>query len=228
MFGEKQQSNRNTERANKDSNAAKSFEESQYSFIVRNAKVGWFIAGIQSFLVVILAVAIFIMMPLKQNIPFLIKLDKATGIIEPITQVTSKSLTANKALDRYFVNNYVQIRESYTWQTIPLTYTQVQLFSDKEVAKSYRENFNKDKILKKGTEKVKVISISLEKIGGENLASVRLKAFIDDGKLKEEKNYIVKMAYIYEPQLKLKLSNRNENPLGFLVTSYQITEEDIK
>lgn len=214
---------------------AKDYEESKELLHKSSLKIAWIVATIMSFISILLTIAIIILMPLKERVPMLLGFNNSTGVVNPITSIDRKSLSnlaAKPQLDKYFINNYIQLREGYTYQTIQKTYEETQIFSSDEVSRDFKEIYSKedslDKKLKTGTATVKVLSITLEKIGGENLATARIEITERNSKNEiETKNYIVRLTYEYKPQLGLSLSERMENPLGFFITSYQKTQENI-
>lgn len=167
--------------------------------------------------------------------PQILGFDRSTGIVDPISVISKDSiaeLNAQEALDKHFVNQYIQNRESYSYQTIQQTYDLTQIFSSEQVADDYRKEFNKDtamdKVLGTGTAHVKVVSITLENIGGENIATARIIVnYKDSKKIEFVKNFTIRMSYEYNPSLGLDLAERINNPMGFFVTSYQRVQESL-
>ncbi|MDG6896497.1 hypothetical protein A6A19_00355 [Actinobacillus delphinicola] len=198
----------------------------------KSEKRAWLIAGVFSIFSIISWIGLYLLLPLKEVTPYVIRVDNATGIPDVVTAIDPKTLTADEALDRYFVNMYIQDRESYTYQTIQKTYEETQLFSTPEVAKDFRKEYDQpdslDQVLGKGTAKVKVISITLEKIKDENTATARITVeYNNDKDAPYTKHYSIRLTYEYKPETKLNLSQRIDNPVGFFVTSYQRVEENI-
>ena len=72
-----------------------------------------------------------------------------------------------------------------------------------------------------------MISITLENIGNENLATAHVKVDYNDTQKMYSKNYVIRLAYEYKPSVGLDLSERMENPVGFFVTSYQRVQENL-
>lgn len=217
---------------------ALSYEQDKERMYKRSNKIAWTIAGIS-----------FVLLPLviigggyyvseivdKISQPKIIGFDKSTGIMDYVTVVNKDTvieLDGREMLDKFFVNQYIQNRESYTSQTIQKTYNLTQLFSSDQVASDFREEYDRpdslDQVLKTGTARVQVVSITLENIANENIANSRIKVdYTTDRNQSYTKHFNVRLAYKYKPQVELDLSSRIENPVGFFVTSYQRVEENL-
>lgn len=211
-----------------------SYENDREYMFKRSEKRAWLVTSVAIFLLIISWIILVIILPLKEVTPYVIQVNEKTGIPDVITVVDSEQLQANEALDKYFVNSYIQIRESYTYQTIQKTYIETQLYSSENVKNEYLAQMNRadspDQVMKTGTISVKVNSIILEDIENVDIkmATARIvKTYTTERNEVYQRNFIIKMAYEYEPAQKLELSFRLENPLGFSVTSYQIIEENI-
>ncbi|MFQ1000020.1 virB8 family protein [Gilliamella sp. BG6] len=211
-----------------------SYENDREYMFKRSEKRAWLITGVTIFLLIISWVILAIILPLKEVTPYVIQVNEKTGIPDVITVVDPEQLHANEALDKYFVNSYIQTRESYTYQTIQNTYIETQLYSSENVKNEYLAQMNRtdspDQVMKTGTISVKVNSIILEDINNVDIkmATARIvKTYTTEKNEVYQRNFIIKLSYEYEPAQKLKLSYRLENPLGFSVTSYQIIEENI-
>lgn len=219
-------------------NKARSFEEDKELMFKRSNRTAWTIGAVSVALLV--GQSIYSDYKLNKLVeavsqPRILGFDRSTGIVDPISVISKDSiaeLNAQEALDKHFVNQYIQNRESYSYQTIQQTYDLTQIFSSEQVAEDYRKEFNKetalDKVLGTGTAQVKVVSITLENIGGENIATARIVVNYKDAKKVEfVKNFTIRMSYEYNPTLGLDLSERVNNPMGFFVTSYQKVQESL-
>lgn len=212
--------------------AGQNFENDIQHMYKQSEKRAWLIAGGSAFLVVIFSIVLFVILPLKEVTPYVIQVNEKTGIPDVLTIVDPVQMSTNEALNKYFVNKYVQSRESYTYQTIQKGYVETQLFSNENVKSQYLAFMNSkeapDTLMNKGTITVKVKTIILERIQGLDMATVRIAStYTTEKDITYIRNFLVKLTYEYLPKQKVKLSYRLENPLGFQVTSYQITEENI-
>ena len=220
-------------------NTALSYEEDKELMFKRSNKIAWTVASLAiAFNVATVAIGGYFAKSIIEKVsePKILGFDRSTGVFDYITTVNQgaiEELEGKEALDKFLVNNYIQTRESYTYQTIQKTYELTQLFSSDDVADQYRKEYDKedslDKVLKTGTATVKVNSIVLEKIGSENIATARIEVlYSEKEKLGDYKrNYTVRLSYEFKPEVELNLSSRMENPLGFFVTSYQRVQENL-
>lgn len=208
------------------------YENDKEFIFKKSEKRAWLISYFSIALLILSLVGYFFLIPLKEVQPYLLGFDKSTGVVDPITLLNEETIEANEALDKHFVNQYIQLRESYIYQTIQKNYELTQIFSSSNVAREFREEYNSpnslDNLLGTGSAKVKINSISIEKINNVNLANARITVtYINAKNESNAKNFVIRLSYIYQPSTKLQLSQRIENPVGFFVTSYQKTEENI-
>jgi len=211
---------------------AREFEEDKEYLFKRSEKRAWSIAISAIVLLIISWLILLFILPLKEVMPYVIQVNEKTGIPDVITVTDPIDIRASEALDKYFVNTYIQDRESYTYQTIQQNYTLTQLYSDDRVKADYLAFMNTnnapDRTMKKGTISVKVNSIILDNLNGSNIATTRIiKTYVTDRNETYVKHFVIKLSFEYLPKQKIKLSYRLENPLGFTVTSYQLVEENI-
>lgn len=238
MFGRNKSTEPLSEKGQKHIQGALSYEQDKERMYKRSNKIAWTIAGISFALLplVILGGGYYVSEVVdKVSQPKIIGFDKSTGIMDYVTVVNKDTVTeldGRESLDKFFVNQYIQNRESYTAQTIQKTYNLTQLFSSDQVANDFRAEYDRpdslDQVLKTGTARVQVISITLENIANENIANARIKVdYTTDRNQSYTKHFNVRLAYQYKPQVELDLSSRIENPVGFFVTSYQRVEENL-
>lgn len=238
MLFKKTNNQKNTKATENIIGSGLSYEQDRELMYKRSNRIAWTVAGVSVALIPILVFGgIVALNKIADEVtkPSIFGFDSSTGIVDSISVISKDSIAelgAQEALDKHFVNNYIHLRESYSYQTIQDTYEQTQLFSSDQVADDYRKEFNAptalDRVLGTGTAKVKVISITLENIGGENIATVRAQVNTKDSKgVEDQKTYTIRLSYIYEPQSGLKISERMKNPMGFFVTSYQKVQETL-
>lgn len=181
--------------------------------------------------------AVITLLPLKETETRIFSVDNQTGRTEEIVTVNDASVTAEKALARYFTDTYIKAREGYNYFRLQQDYDTVMLFSAEPVATEYNAVFKTDKkpqnIYRKGeqTAKIevlsKIISDSSNKSDPDKQASVRFKKTVQDiitGQQREE-YWVLKMTYRFIPDAEMTVSERDKNPLGFVVTSY-LTEKE--
>jgi len=228
----KQETQDNNKKDKDTFSSAREFEEDKEYLFKRSEKRAWTVAISAIVLLIISWVILLCILPLKEVTPYVIQVNEKTGIPDVITVTTPIDIRASEALDKYFVNTYIQDRESYTYQTIQQNYTLTQLYSDDRVKAGYLALMNADsapdRTMKKGTIVVKVNSIILDDVNGTSIATARIvKTYTSERNEIYSRHFVIKLAFEYLPKQKIQLSYRLDNPLGFQVISYQIVEENI-
>jgi len=218
-----------------DNKEAMDYEASKQYLFERSNKRAWAITFFSTLLTLILAGALFALMPLKTSVPFIVKVDKTTGVAEVITVLNKKKLTTNEAIDKHFINLYTYIREGYYFDTLEKDYVFVQQLSNDFVSSEYkkiysgkyaRHDVNKDNVI----EKVKLLSTVPDVSAGRRMARVRLEVQVISKSTKsiiKTKHLLITLSYKYYPEAELSEDERLVNPLGFKVLSYRVDTEVI-
>jgi len=210
-----------------------SYETSIRYLIEKSNKRAWFVAWVAVLLAVLMGGLIAYMLPLKKVEPYVIRVDKTTGMTELVTAVDKKSLTPDEAMDKYFASNYVKTRESYYYDFLSQDYIYVQLLSNNKVANEYRTIYQgenaRDKILSSDFEvRGKILSVVLGESAGTKTATIRIKLTKKDlrtNNIIETITKVVTLSYDYYPESLETEEERLMNPLGFKVLSYRIDNE---
>lgn len=209
------------------------WECSRIEQIEKSEKRAWKIAGAFGLCFGLSVLTIVLMMPLKQTVPYVIRVDSATGEINAMTAATSQKVTFTEIQDKYWVANYIRARESYDWHTIENDYQITQELSQKEVfapvVNLYRSKNAPTQIYaNKRRVAVKITSITLNRGDASNVATVRLsKSIIDNtsNAVLESSSWVATVSYSYDPKYLASEKSRTLNPFGFTVLSYRIDPE---
>lgn len=215
-------------------NTANLFETAVLERDIRLKKAGWFVASLFFVIVVIMGVALIVMLPLKQTITELYSLDKQTGRIEHITTINESELSVSDVLNKAVSAAYVKRREGYNYFALQKDYDETQLFNSDKVNQEYLNLFNSDEspdiVYDKAAHVVYIDVISnahSEATDPDRLATLRIKRTtrrVSDGS--EKTDFLnIRMTYRYVPSMELTAAEREINPLGFIVTSYQIDKD---
>ncbi|KGT87017.1 membrane protein [Erwinia typographi] len=215
-------------------NTSKSFEKKLMDTDKTSKKTAWIIASVAVVIVILLTIAIMLMLPLKQTDTALYIIDSHTGRSEFVTRVKEKDLTENDAISKSYVANYVKLREGYNYFSLQNDYDTVQLFNSDEVNSEYIDWFagpNAPDKVNKNAEYVVKTEIISDPISyatkPDKLANVRVKTTtrrVADGST-QVSIWNIRMTFRYIPSKELTDSQRESNPLGFIVTSYQREKE---
>lgn len=201
----------------------------------------WFYSCLATMAIFALSLALMYLAPLKTVEPYLIRVDSSTGIAETLSRNdlhnAKWSQSEREAIDRYFLTKYVNAREQYNYALRNQNYLDVSTMSTPAIAEVYQKSANRDNpksplnIL--GRDKVadiKIKSISWPKSDSdEPVAYVRFIRQIKDLSSATPRQFAPEhlLATINYKYINAEITNeaRQINPLGFLVTAYQITEE---
>lgn len=220
---------------------AASWDSSRYRRQRAIAFMMWGYSCLTTIAVIALAFAIYSLAPLKTVEPYLIRVDSSTGIAETLSQTDMNNAkwteTEQTALDRYFLTKYVYAREGYSYPLRQQKFLEVSVMSSAAIAEAYQHYATRDNpespLNLLGRDKIadiKIRSISWPKTdNGDTVAYVRF--------IREIKSTSSNSGERFAPQYLLATINykyikaditaqaREINPLGFIVSAYQITEE---
>ncbi|HDM8434033.1 virB8 family protein [Pectobacterium sp. CHL-2024] len=200
----------------------------------REKKMAWRIAAIGFALAAMAITALIILLPLKTTEIELWSVDKQTGRYEYMTRIKEQSISTEKALAQALAAHYVRLREGYNYFALQRDYDDVQLFNSDSVNRDYLDGFNSnqapDIIFNKAEYVVSIDIISnvhATATAPDHLATLRIKRTIRrivDNSVKTDV-WNIRLTYRYLPRKQLTDSQREVNPLGFIVTSYQRDKE---
>ncbi|MFP6006592.1 VirB8/TrbF family protein [Helicobacter pylori] len=195
----------------------------------KNTQIAYRLAIVGLIGIITLSIAIFIMMPLKENTPYFIDFANSDKHFAVVQRADTK-VDYGEAFLRNLVGSYIMSRETINhiddkirlnetireqsseevWETLE------QLVSGKG---SIYSNSNMDR-------EIKIINISIYKQGKQQniaVADIVAKVF-DKGYLISEKRYRVSLIYHFKPLIQFDYSSMPKNPTGFIVDKYSLSE----
>lgn len=214
---------------------SKTFEKAMREKDERFSKAGWFMTAIFALSTIGLIIAIVIMLPLKTKEVDLYVLNEVTGRQEKITIVDTEHFSASEALNKSEAASYVKRRMRYNYFSLQRDYDDTQAFNSADVNRDYRAEYDSpDSPDIKWNKAAYVVSIdvisNIHSPGTkpDRVAMVRIKRTIrriSDGS--EAYDYwTVRLTYRYIPQKELTTDQREVNPFGFTVTSWNPVKEN--
>lgn len=215
-------------------------ERNWYKDRYQNALVWRNIFALLSFVSLVLAlVCVFTvrsLVPLKTVQPFVIQVDDKTGITQALNPAEAKDLTAKEAVNDFFIVQYIRARESFDTDRADYeqNFRMVRLMSDRRVFDDYGREFDVrnpasrvNRLGVKGSRRITAIrNISEIAPRAIQVRVVIEEVSSDPTKQPKSGNYLINLKYTYQ-ELSLNAQERYLNPLGFVVTSYNLDEETI-
>lgn len=221
--------------------AAQDFEVSQYRRLRVTNFMLWIYSLLTTITIAILGLAIHYLTPLKERVPYLIRVDSSTGIAETLTQFEMQNAHFNQnereALDRYFLGRYIHAAEGYNYNLRTANYNEILMMSSPVVGETYRQSIETrnpkspiNVLGKTSTAEITIRSISWPDTDGkeEKTAHVRfirqIKSLTNSETTHPPEYYLATINYRYEA-IEMSTSVRQINPMGFFVTAYSVVPE---
>lgn len=174
------------------------------------------------------------MIPQKTIAPYVIQVDQKTGITQVVDPVTTRQLTANEAINNYFIAQYIRAREGYASNDILHSYEIVRLMSEpRAVFPAYNAEMDSNNPDSNPT-KLGVLGVRQVKFKSTTMLEpqvVQVRVLIEEKKdgttVSAQYHRIITLRFEYS-KIALSPDERMINPLGFRVTEYRIDEDVIQ
>ena len=205
---------------------AESWDADRVALFRRTARTAWWVAGAGWLCAVASAVALLLLMPLKEVIPYLVRVDGTTGIVDVVPAFAGRA-TPEEAVTRYFLSHYVSTCERFNFSTAESDYEECGAFHSAQRNQAWYALWNTTNprsplnVHKDGSAvRVEVESVSFFKRsnGVEDLAQVRYRKseHPSEGASEHTTHWIATIQYAYaSPSRDPK--TRRWNPLGFKI-----------
>jgi type IV secretion system protein VirB8 len=214
-------------------NAALDWEASRQWHIEKSERRAWRVAGVFGGGFLLAMIAIVVMMPLKRVDSYVIRDggNNGTGAPQVLTRLDSENVTYSETTDKYWLSQYVLMRETYDWYTLQKSYDTVGLWSSRDVGQAYAALFEGDNAIDKVNGNTYRITVKILSVvpNGRGIGTVRfqtIKKRTDDpvspGTPRE---WIATIGYEYRNPSVLTEAQRLVNPYGFQVRSYRVDAE---
>lgn len=193
------------------------------------ARLGFAVGGVGAAIGLIGVGTVLALLPLKTVVPLVFRVDRTTGAVERVYDVRGGPMTVEDAQKRYFLWQYVRLRQTYTAAEAESNFNAVTLMSAPAVQMEYAAGFkgtnpNSPQVVlgPDGSATVRWVSTSFL---GANLAQVRfVQTASKQGIALPPQQMVATIAFDFSPG-QLSAAALNVNPLGFIVTSYRADME---
>lgn len=210
--------------------AARTWEYDRMRSAIQSRRVAWTVAAGACALAVVAVGTIAMLMPLKTVVPYVIRVDRSTGETEIVTALKGpQPRTYDDAVNRYFIAQYVRLREGWLNDAARENAYTVMLMSQQAESGRYLasvESGNKNAPSNLYGDKG-YVSIAIRTISylSPTVAQVRFSKVITMGQntpVAQNWNAILTFKYTTAPEHE---KDRNINPLGFQVVNYRSDPE---
>lgn len=218
-------------KAEKQHEAALDWETSRIHMVEKSERRAWAIAGVAVVVVGLLAVAIALMLPLKENTPYVIRVDNTTGVPDIVTALDSTDVTFDEVMDTYWLAQFVRAHETYDWYTIQKDYDTVGLLASPRVGADYAAMFEGRDSLERRYGNQYRVTVDIVSVipNGRGIGTVRfiktLKRVDDPNSPGTVTKWVATVGYEYRNPSRMRMSARLVNPFGFQVRSYRVDPE---
>lgn len=210
--------------------AGETWEHDRFRSSVQSKRLAWFVASGACAVAVVAVAAVAMLAPLKTVVPYVIRVDRSTGETEIVTALKGpQPRTYDDAVNRYFLAQYVRLREGWLNDAARENAYAVMLMSEKgeqgrylDGVQSSNKNAPSNIYGEKGFVSIAVRSISYL---SPTVAQVRFSKIVAQGAnspVAQNWNAIVTFKYTTAPEME---KDRIINPLGFQVVNYRSDPE---
>ena len=215
---------------------AESWDADRVAQCRHNTRGAWRVAGAGWLCAVAGAAALMLLMPLKQVVPYLVRVDGSTGIVDVVPVFVGRA-TPEEAVTRYFLTHYVSVCERFNFSTAESDYEECGAFHSAQRNQAWyalwtSANPNSPLNLHKDGSSVRVqvnsVSFFTRASGLSDLAQVRYLKAMRQGPGSEESftHWVATVQYAYGDAAK-DPKTRRWNPLGFKIVDFRTEPEVI-
>jgi len=216
--------------------ANRAWELDRASMLQRSERRGWIVGGVGILVAIISALAVLAHGALHQMVGIPIVVDKTTGETTIQQRLSVETIPPMETLDKHNLSVFVRAREGYSWWFLQRDFDQVSRMAIPTVFADYNRQFEGQEALQKklaGAEewRINVIGVRLApsgRRGNAGIASISYEKVVHltDRNIPDvTTRHVASVVYEYQPKVLAKEKDRNENPLGFVVTAYRSDPE---
>lgn len=210
---------------------AENWNEEKYRLAKKSSERWRILSFIFATITILSVIGLVSLIPLKKAVPYVIKVDQSTGIVEIIEPLEQGEVPQDEALTKYFIVKYLNAREQYDFQRAEKDYVVVSKMSSSRVFQQYASEFNptnENSPLNIYADNATVtIHIRDVIFLDSDTAIIHIKRSVNKFDEKKESYWVISLSFQYVLNPKSE-SDRFINPLGFQVTSYRIDPEVIE
>lgn len=193
----------------------------------RSRRAAWWVAGCAVCVAVLESAAIASLVPIHTVEWRLVRVDSATGVIDEVGQLREAPRTVNDANARFFLAQYVRLREGYAAPEAQYDFRAASLMSNAAEQTRYAQDFKGSNPLspqvvfgKAGFIRVHIESVS---VLSQGLGQVRFsREEHRAGEQEKVTRWVATVGFEWHPDALISNADRTINPLGFQVSDYHV------
>lgn len=211
---------------------AESWSQDRQRAADRSVRIAWLVAGVAALIALLEAAALYALIPLKRDVPYTLLVDRQTGFVQALRPFDNQAITADAALTRSFLVQYVTARESFDVDSLQDNYRKVGLWSAGEARDRYLASVSATNpqsplaaLPRRATIDVTIRSVT--SLSNET-ALVRFSSVRTDpgGRPQVAQNWASVVSFRFSAA-GMSDADRLTNPLGFQVTRYRREAETL-
>ena len=230
MFGSKKNDSKTEKERKPRATAAGDWFHDRYGTVVVQRNILLFLVVLSVLCIAVSTFAIFKIGKTRTIEPFVVEIEKKSGVTTLVNPITVKQYSADEVLSNYFIVEYVKARELYDPNNFMYNYyTKVRLLSTQDTYSSFRNwirpsNPSSPMALYADLSPSSVKVRSLQHLGvGKVQIRFTLEFTTGSGDV-IKKDRIATLNFKYS-SLELSEQDRQVNPLGFQITYYRADDE---
>jgi type IV secretion system protein VirB8 len=193
----------------------------------RSRRAAWWVAGCAVCVAVLESAAIASLAPIHTVEWRLVRVDSATGVIDEVGQLREAPRTVNDANARFFLAQYVRLREGYAAPEAQYDFRAVSLMSNAAEQTRYDRDFKGSNPLSPQVVfgKVGFIRVHIESVSvlSQGLGQVRFsREEHREGAQEKVTRWVATIGFEWHPDALISNADRTINPLGFQVGDYHV------
>jgi type IV secretion system protein VirB8 len=206
--------------------ASSTWAQDTHATLRRSQRTAWIVAGIAVGIAAIQAVALVVLVPLKQTMPYTITVDRETGYVQTTRGVNLGTLSETEAVAQSFVVQYVLARETFDAADYREQYRKTLAWSQGAAETEYLRDWDKSNpngIQSRVSPNTRIqVTVKSVTILGPRSAMIRFDTERSEGGggAGMRQPWVASVVYSFSGK-PINEQDRYLNPLGFQISSYR-------
>ncbi len=125
--------------------AAKGYDFDRSAWQRKQVRIWQVVASCAMLVAMVVSVAEFFRPQVKTEVPYVVRIDSSTGVVDSATRVVDGETTYEEVINNFFLRRYIQCRESYARFTYKMQYEECIRFTPDDARGPLLEIFDYEK-----------------------------------------------------------------------------------